>query len=584
MAILLIIVKVIMSSQTTRLTTQAGVKRDGTRLDSSYYAEAVWCRFALGKPRKIGGYRKMAEFTAPIKAVHVYGKQQQDVITVCSSSTVEALLVDVNGNGSAVYDRTPTSFVPSAEYSWAIDTAYDMTGSGQSSIYAHAGLNWSYIDSEVPTPIFYGKADGTTALAPIVVTDASRPATTGGITSGTNSLVLASATGYAIGRLIRVVGAGVGGLDLYTDITNLVGLTATLRGNAGTTVVGAAVAHIVGCDGGIVTVGPYLFRYGSNGLIANSDVNNPTLIATGDANEVNPVGTKIVKGLPVRGGGQSPSAIFWSLDSVIKVSFVGGTLLFQYDILSSQSSVLSPASIIEYDGIYYWLGIDRALMLNGGQVREIPNPNNNQWFYDNLNWNYKSKVWASKIPKHGEIWWFFPKGDSTVCNHAIVFNVRENVWFDTPITRSAGYYAQTFKNPVWGDEDGILWQHEFGWDKIEGGTVIAIRSSFTSHDIGFPTGGAIQDAPQGPNNWTRIERIEPDFNQSGEMSVTVYSREYADSPQTSVGPFTFDSSTPRVDMRCQGRLVNVKFESNAQGGTYWMGVPLLHIDVGDRRE
>lgn len=573
-----------MSTQTTRLTTQAGVKRDGTRLDSSFYAEAVWCRFSLGKPKKMGGYRKIADFTAPIKAVHVYGKQQQDVLTVCSSSKVEAVLVDVNGNGAAVYDRTPTSFVPSDDYSWSLDTAYDMTGSGQTALYAHAGRNWTYIDSATPTPIFYGAADGTAVLAPIVVTDATRPATTGNITGGTNTLALTSATGYAIGRLIRVVGAGVGGKDLYTDITNLVGLDATLRDLASTTVVGAAVAHIVGCDGGIVTVGPYLFRYGSNGLIANSDVNNPSLVATGDANEVNPVGTKVVKGLPIRGGGQSPSALFWSLDSVVKVSFVGGTLLFQYDILTSQSSVLSAASIIEYDGIYYWLGIDRALMLTGGQVREIPNPFNNQWFYDNVNWNYKEKVWASKIPKHGEIWWFFPKGASTVCNHALIYNVRENTWYDTPITRSAGYYAQTFKNPVWGDEEGRLWQHEFNWDKIDGGVVTAIASSFTSHDLGFPTGGAVQDAPQGPNNWTRLERIEPDFGQSGDMSVTVFAREYADSPATTVGPFTFGGDTTRVDMRCQGRLLYLKFESNVQGGAYWMGVPLLHIDIGDRRE
>jgi hypothetical protein len=573
-----------MSNNTTRLTTQAGVKRDGTRLDSNYFAEAIWCRFALGRPKKIGGYRKIAEFTAPIKAVHVYGKQQQDVLTVFSSSKIQAVLVDVNGNGSSVYERTPTSFVPYDDYSWTVDTAYDMTGSGQTAIYAHAGHNWDYIDSEVPMPVFYGSADGTTPLTPIIITDESRPATTGGISSGTNSLALASATGYAIGRLIRVVGAGVGGKDLYTDITNLVGTTATLRDFASTTVAGAVVSQIVGCDGGIVTVGPYLFRYGSNGLIANGDINNPSLVATGDANEANPVGTKVVKGLPVRGGGQSPSALFWSLDSVVKVSFVGGTLLFQYDIVTSQSSVLSGASIIEYDGTYYWLGIDRALMLAGGQVREIPNAFNNQWFFDNLNWEYREKVWASKVPRYGEIWWFFPKGDSTICNHAIVYNVRENYWFDTPIERSAGYYAQTFKNPVWGTEEGSLWQHEFNWDKIDGGVVTAIPSSFTSHDIGFPTGGATQEAPQGANNWTRLERIEPDFEQVGDMSVTIFSKEFAYSPSVALGPFVFNENTTKIDMRSQSRILNIKFENNSQGGTYWMGVPLLHLDTGDRRE
>lgn len=67
--------------------------------------------------------------------------------------------------------------------------------------------------------------------------------TTGDITSGTASLVVASATTWAIGQGIKVVGAGVASADLTTTVTNVSGVTLTLNTNASTTVTGAVVSH-----------------------------------------------------------------------------------------------------------------------------------------------------------------------------------------------------------------------------------------------------------------------------------------------------------------------------------------------------
>jgi len=67
--------------------------------------------------------------------------------------------------------------------------------------------------------------------------------TQGWITSGTNSLVVASAATFAIGQGIFVAGAGPGGIDLITSITAIAGTTFTLAANAATTVAAAVVAH-----------------------------------------------------------------------------------------------------------------------------------------------------------------------------------------------------------------------------------------------------------------------------------------------------------------------------------------------------
>lgn len=73
-------------------------------------------------------------------------------------------------------------------------------------------------------------------------------ATTGSITSGTPTLVVASATGLAIGQTLTVEGAGANGADLYSLIDNLVGTTVTLHDNASTTVASLEVTKYTYSD------------------------------------------------------------------------------------------------------------------------------------------------------------------------------------------------------------------------------------------------------------------------------------------------------------------------------------------------
>ena len=53
-----------------------------------------------------------------------------------------------------------------------------------------------------------------------------------------------------------------------------------------------------------------------------------------------------------------------------------------------------------------------------------------------------------KVPKFGEIWWFFPFGQAEECTHAIIYNVREQIWYDVALGRSAGYSSQVFQYPI----------------------------------------------------------------------------------------------------------------------------------------
>jgi hypothetical protein len=342
---------------------------------------------------------------------------------------------------------------------------------------------------------------------------------------------------------------------------------------------------------------PYLFVYGNNGLIQNCSAGNFNNWTSADSNANNISSTKVIKGLPIRGGTTSPAGLFWTLDSLVRVTYspttVGSaTLYWRYDLITQQTSILSSQCVIEYDGIFYWAGTDRFLMYNG-VVQEVENNLNFNYFFDNLNIVQRQKVWATKVPRFGEIWWFFPSGNSTECNDAVIYNVREKCWYDAGqavgARRSAGVFTEVFIKPVWAGWEKnttnkyTLWQHETGTDMVYTNQVNAVESYFETNVIGVQSGlvGSVQQA--GDNVWTRCERIEPDFVQSGDMELIVTGKGYATGADQSSVPYVFSPDTLKIDMKEQRREMRLRFTSNVQNGNYFMGRVLINIDTGDVR-
>lgn len=399
------------------LDTAAGIQRDGTVFDRQFYADGRWVRFQRGRPRKMAGYREISnDFAGPSRGIYVSPQASLNYVFSGYAAGLQVDPINNIGVGTGVLDFTLSNFTANANNLWQFDTFYDVAGAANTLI-AHPGQNLSDIASEINTPVLQGLITGTTM---------AQLADTGGSTPTNNPISV---------------------------------------------------------SGGLVVLHPYVFVYGNNGLIKNCSAGDFTDWNSADANETNVAGTKIVQGLPVRGGSNAPSGLFWSLDSLIRVSYnpttIGAqTLYWRYDVISSQSSILSSQSVIEYDGIYYWCGVDRFLLYNG-VVKEIPNDMNQNYFFDNLNYAQRNKVWASKVPRFGEIWWYYPRGNSTECNDAIIYNIRENRWYDAGqalgARRSAGYFSQVFRYPV-----------NAGWDPESLYAVNAI--SITNPGSGYTNG------------------------------------------------------------------------------------------------
>ena len=659
------------------MTIKSGIQRDGTIFASPRYTDGLWVRFQRGLPRKIGGYNALFQNATGIsRGLIMQAIQGINYIYSGQSNGVYAWQTNnYNGLGSGPTTVSLSSaFASSTDNLWQWDVAYDSGGSGQLTVLGHPGQNLTNIDNTNNTPVMVGQFPygNMTKLGIFTASTVLNSTVTATITPA-NLLV-------SIGQ--SVSGTGIPASTTITNVQQTANQTIITLSNAAISSSTQTLTYDnnIAVSGGVVVLYPYVFVYGNNGLIQNNSAGNLQNWVGADANQNNVSGTKVVKGMPLRGGTTSPAGLFWSTDQLTRVSYapqnVGtSTIYWRYDIISTQTSIMSSQSVIEYDGIYYWCGVDRFLMYNG-VVQEIPNDTNQNYFFDNLNFQQRQKVWCTKIPRWGEIWWFYPSGGATECNNAIIYNVREKCWYDAGFAiganRSAGYFSEVFRFPIWADNvlsgyymnsvaivtagtgyavgdvvqvsggqgspallsvtsvsggtvtgltitqggnytatfsgtlntvarapssgSGLqisftlaqaynIWQHEIGSDQIYGTTVDAVQSYIETNSLGWVNGGIGNPSAAGDNVFMRVERVEPDFVQSGSMNLYIKGKGYADDVDvtSTLSPYVFQPNTLKLDMKEQFREMRMRFESNTYGGNYQMGNVLVHGEAGDVR-
>lgn len=348
-------------------------------------------------------------------------------------------------------------------------------------------------------------------------------------------------------------------------------------------------------SGGIVVIHPYLFLLTNEGTVKWSQANQPAIFAGGDSGSARITGNKILKGLQVRTGAQSGGGLLWSIDSLIKVTYVGGSAIFSFDTITDKTSLLSSSSVVEYNGVYFWPTTSSFVYYNG-VVRTLKNDMNRNFFFENLNYAYRQKVWGLKVEEYNEIWWFYPRiiaglPEPTECNWAVIYNLQLDTWYDTPINRSAGYYSEVFPYPVMADSVPLtpavgskyqLWLHEIGEDQVIGLSSLALKKTIETGDISFCATGP-EGKWMGQERDVRITRLEPDAVQTGDMSFYVTGKKFARSSDQLSVPYLMEPTTQKIDLHEERRQMRLRFESNTLGGAFQLGENIIHLESGDVR-
>lgn len=564
-----------MASNLVLLSYKPGIQQDGTDFQGDMCSNGQWIRFQRGKVKKIGGMKAPAvlngfdHLVASDISLFPTNNANQIFGYIAASSGVYTVQVDQQFNNTA----NQTTIIPNAPANILWQSTTIINNNQRQIVFFGASNALNIADNSAPV-IYYGNI----------------------FDVGTSTLLNNTAVG--INALI---------------------------------------------NGGMVYSAPYLFLYGSNGLVQYSASNNPlnfvipvltvpalgpnptaaalaaytsALAAYNTAKTVSPgsiniSNDKVIYGRPIRGGPNSPVILFWTLSSVVRLINVGDQtgISFQKDVVSTSTSILSSKCVVEYDGLFFWPGTDRFFTYNG-VVGEMVNITNLNYFYDNIDMDYRQKVFGVKNTKYGEIWWFYPEkigAPNRLVNaplgantRALIYNVRENSWYDTQISRDAGFfsndlgimatYGASLANYVSGNN--WLWRHEFGFsESVENVADALIPSSVTTPTFGWssfnPASPSNTQKAQPIDRWIEIRRIEPDFvatplaNAATNMSVAVNTKIYAQSPSVRTNTYSFNAGsngTDKIDTRDQGRQMTLTFSSNHY---FEMGNIMMLLGIGD---
>ena len=260
------------------------------------------------------------------------------------------------------------------------------------------------------------------------------------------------------------------------------------------------------------------------------------------------------------------AVLVWTDTALYQMQFIGPPFTFGFKQLGSNCGAVGINAAVDVSGISYWMGNDSFFRFDGA-VKKIP-CSVQDYVFDDINVNATGDVFCATNTDFNEVMWFYPSADSLQIDRHVTFNYAENLWYTGSLSRSTWADRSVYSNPyatefdssdttatistIYGNKAGrtFVYAHEEGVN--DAGS--AMTAYIESGDIDIADG----------DNFMSISRFIPDFkNQVGEVDVTVKSRPYPTTTQTTHGPFAIATTTTKQDTRIRGRQLALRVSSDA---------------------
>lgn len=128
--------------------------------------------------------------------------------------------------------------------------------------------------------------------------------------------------------------------------------------------------------------------------------------------------------------------------SIYRMSYVGTPAIFQFDNISRNLGCFEPNSIVQYQGVTYFLGDDGFYACNGTQVMGIGTEKVDRFFFNDLDESYSYKMSATVDPIKNLIVWAYPSsGSNGAVDSLLIYNFEVKRWSRGEV--SVGFVAQS---------------------------------------------------------------------------------------------------------------------------------------------
>lgn len=165
----------------------------------------------------------------------------------------------------------------------------------------------------------------------------------------------------------------------------------------------------------------------------------------------------------VGGGGSVFGVVVWTDKSMFLVTETGDLAnVLGREAVAGAAGMLSNRAWCEVDARVWWLDGSRTLTVyDGGRPQEIENPLR-RGTIDRVNEIAAARIYLTANAEYGEVAIWYPSGDSTECDRAIVYNYRENAWSIWGLSRAHWFQRQGIQEAVAVDLTGTVFAHDIG--------------------------------------------------------------------------------------------------------------------------
>tara|TARA_E500000318_G_scaffold108529_1_gene119577 strand:- start:210 stop:2369 length:2160 start_codon:yes stop_codon:yes gene_type:complete len=323
---------------------------------------------------------------------------------------------------------------------------------------------------------------------------------------------------------------------------------------------------------------------------------------------VNTAGTqRLADGSTIVGVVRGRNAIYvWTDTALFTMRFIGPPFTFGFEQVGTNCGLIGINAAVEVDGTAYWLSENGFFRYAGNLESMICLVED--YVFEDINLTATSLINAGVNNLFGEITWFYCTGSSEVVNRCVTYNYNEStpqrpIWTTGSLARTAWVDSAVFGKPhavaynitdnasydVIGNTEGssIYYEHETGTDEVNTSGVTAITSNIQSGDFDITSQGQGSFDLRGDGEYImKIRRFVPDFlSQTGNSQVTLNLRDYPNNSRasSSLGPFTINSSTTKVDTRARARAVSLKVANTGASQDWKLGTFRLDIQPDGRR-
>jgi hypothetical protein len=274
--------------------------------------------------------------------------------------------------------------------------------------------------------------------------------------------------------------------------------------------------------------------------------------------------------------------LIWTDTALTSMRFIGPPFTFGLQQLASNITIAGPNSAVATEDYVFWMGIDNFYVY-AGQTTQLPCTVKEKVFND-INLDQIDKIFAGVNAEFSEVFWFYPAEGSFDNDRYVVYNYLDKVWYFGTLDRTAWLDRGTRTFPLATDDNGYVYNHEFGYDADGAAMDSFIESS-------------VMDVGDG-DSFAYIRRVIPDLSFSGSTSIstpqatfTIKARDFPgeDFGNTAAGTTTrtqvspVEEYTKQLYIRARGRSFALRVESTALGAKWRLGSPRVDIRPDGRR-